>query len=99
MSEYSSYRYCFTKSVNNIAEINRALLILKNAREKRKEPVPKHVTNLFYNIKLASEMEQIAHNQYNVALQELNVANIIPVDWIPTFEELKRIAETADSND
>lgn len=99
MSEYSKYRYCFTLSVNSLAEINNALLILKNAREKSKEPVPKHVTNLFYNIRIASEMEQVSREHYNVALQELSVANIIPTNWIPTFEELKKIADTADKND
>ena len=45
------------------------------------------------------DTEQVSREHYNVALQELSVANIIPTNWIPTFEELKKIADTADKND
>ncbi|WP_270436330.1 hypothetical protein [Candidatus Bacteroides intestinigallinarum] len=99
MSKYSQYRYNFTSSVNGLADINKTLLLLKNAMNKRKEPVPKHIGNQFYNIKISNEMEQVARKYYDVALQDLEVANIIPTNWIPTYNELKKIAETADNND
>lgn len=99
MSKYSCFRYDFTASIKRLAEINDVLLLLKNAIKKRNEPVPKHVTNPCVNINLSYQMSIIAYQRYNVALDELKAANIVPIDWLPTFEELKSIAETADNFD
>lgn len=99
MSRYSEYRYDFTSSINRLKEIDGVLDVLKLAKRKREEPVPKHVTNLKANINLANEMVRLAKQNYDTAFQELKVSNIIPIGWLPTFDELKEIVETVEPRD
>lgn len=99
MSRYSEYRYDFTSSINRLKEIDGVIDVLKLAKRKREEPVAKHVTNLKYNINLANEMEQLAKQKYDVAFQELKSSNIVPLGWLPTFDDLKEIVETAEPRD
>lgn len=44
-------------------------------------------------------MIELAKQRYEVAIQYINASGIMPTDWIPSFEELKNIAETAEDRD
>lgn len=44
-------------------------------------------------------MIEIAKQRYEVAIQYINASGIMPTGWIPSFEELKNIAETAENED
>ena len=99
MSKYSEYHYAFTSTVANLREINQVLILLKNAKIKREEPVPDYVGNKKNNINLANSMIEIAKQRYEVAIQYINASGIMPTGWIPSFEELKNIAETAENED
>ena len=79
MSKYSEYHYAFTSTVTHLREINQVLILLKNAKIKREEPVPDYVGNKKNNIKIKeyerkllekeSEIERLKHRirleQYN----------------------------------
>ena len=99
MSKYSEYRSALTSTVSNLREINQVVILLKNAKMKREEPVHTWVGNKKSNINLADGMLEIAKQQYEVAINYINVAGIMPIGWIPSFEELKKIVETAEERD
>lgn len=99
MSKYSEYHYAFTSTITHLREINQVLILLKNAKIKREEPVPDYVGNKKNNINLANSMIEIAKQRYEVAIQYINASGIMPTGWIPSFEELKNIAETAENED
>lgn len=99
MSKYSEYHYAFTSTVAHLREINQVLTLLKNAKIKREEPVPDYVGNKKSNINLANRMIEIVKQRYEVAIQYINASGIMPTGWIPSFEELKNIAETAENED
>lgn len=44
-------------------------------------------------------MIELAKQRYEVAIQYINASGIMPTDWMPSFEELKNIAETAEDRD
>lgn len=60
MSKYSEYYYAFTSTVAHLREINQVLILVKNAKIKREEPVPDYVGNKKNNINLANSMIEIA---------------------------------------
>lgn len=99
MSKYSEYHYAFTSTVTHLQEINQVLVLLKNAKRKREELVPDCVGNKKSNINLANSMIELAKQRYEVAIQYINASGFMPVGWIPAFEELKNIAETAEDRD
>ena len=99
MSKYSEYHYDLTSTINNLREINQVIVLLRNTKRKREEPVPSYIGNKKRNINLADNMLEVAKQQYEVAIQCINAAGIMPTDWIPSFEELKNIAETAEERD
>lgn len=99
MSKYSEYSSVLSLSANSITDISGVLLLLKNTKRKREEPVAAYIVNKNTNVNLANQMTEVAKQKYDVALQELKMANVIPTDWLPTFNELKDIAETAEERD
>lgn len=99
MSEYSQYSYRWTSSMDSLRILTDVLVLLRNANRKRKEPVEKYVNNLKSNIQLACILEQAAQERYELAISELKVMDIVPCDWIPTFDKLKDIAMTSDERD
>ena len=99
MSKYSEYHHAFTSTVTHLREINQVLILLKNAKRKREELVPGYVGNKKSNINLANSMIELAKQRYEIAIQYINASGIMPTDWIPSFEELKNIAETAEDRD
>lgn len=99
MSKYSEYNYALVSSVNNLREISQVLVLLKNIKRKRAEPVAGYNRNKRSNINIANNMLEIARQKYEVAIQDMNVAGIMPTCWIPSFEELNDIAETAEERD
>lgn len=44
-------------------------------------------------------MIESAKQRYEVAIQYINASGLMPIGWIPAFEELKNIAETAEDRD
>ena len=99
MSKYSEYHYGFTSTVTHLQEINQVLTLLKNAKRKREEPVSSYVGNKKSNINLADSMIELAKQRYEVAIQYINASGIMPTEWIPSFEVLRNIAETAEDID
>lgn len=99
MSEYSQYSHRWMASIDNLRALNGVLVLLRNANRKRKEPVEKYANNLKSNIQSACILEQTAQERYELAISELKVMDIVPCDWIPTFDKLKEIAMTSDERD
>lgn len=99
MSKYSEYNYVLTLSVSRLKEISEVLTLLRSIKRKREELVAEYIGNKDSNINLANQMTEVANQKYDVALQELKMANLIPTEWLPTFNELKDIAETAEERD
>lgn len=99
MSKYSEYNYALISSINNLREIQSVIVLLKNTKRKREEPVASYVGNKQANINMANQMLQLAKQRYELALQGLKVSDVIPTNWIPSFEVLKIIAETAEERD
>lgn len=99
MSEYSQYSHRWMASMDSLRILTDVLVLLRNANRKRMEPVAKHVNNLKSNIQSAYILEQTAQERYELAISELKVMDIVPCDWIPTFNKLKDIAMTSDERD
>lgn len=99
MSKYSEYSSVLTLSANSITDISGVLFLLKNIKRKREEPVAAHIGNKNSNVNLANQMTELARERYDLALQDIERANLISTEGLPSFNDLKDIAETAEERD
>lgn len=99
MSKYSEYSSVLTLSANGITDISGVLFLLRNIKRKREEPVAAYVGNKNSNVNLANQMTELARERYDLALQDIERANLISTEGLPSFNDLKDIAETAEARD
>jgi len=99
MSKYSEYNSNFIVTANSLVEISKILCLLKNIKRKREEQVPQYFKNKQYNISIANDTLDIARKRYDLAIETIHMCQLMPAEWIPSFDELKEIAETSEDRD
>ena len=99
MSKYSEYDCELKRTANSLVEISKILNLLRNIKRKREELVPSNIGNKQYNINIANDALDIAKKKYDLAMETISMCNLMPTNWIPSFEALKELSETSENID
>lgn len=86
--EISDYKYNLMVSVNAIKGLQNVIGILQLAKETKEGPTK---NNPDYNKNVAWEIEQKAELEYENSINKLKCCEIIPLNWVPSFNELKKM--------
>lgn len=78
MSKCNEHYHASTSIVAHLRGINQALVLVRNTRIKREEPMSSYVGNERNNINLANSMIEIARQRYEVAIQCTNASGVMP---------------------
>lgn len=99
MSKYSEYNCELKRTANSLVEISKILDLLKNIKRKREDPVPSNIRNKKYNIIIANNALDIARKKYDLAMETISMCDLMPTNWIPSFDTLKELSETSENVD
>lgn len=85
--EIENFKYNLVASTNAIKGLNNVIANLQLARKTRANPPIGQ--NPDYNKNIAWEIKRNAEIEYENSVNKLRCCEIIPISWVPTFEEIK----------
>lgn len=86
--EISDYKYNLMVSANAIKGLQNVIGNLQLAKQTREGP---QGNNPNHNKNVAWEIEQKAELEYENSINRLRCCEIIPLNWVPSFEKLKKM--------